>query len=378
MLPSARLHIAGERKRSRWDQVRLVMPIGVIVVVAIVCVIGAVLTSARRADQVAFENEQRLIALSLAEHGQHALHLVESVAATPSATARIRNAYDPQWADQRIGQWLAKSHFDVVTIVGADDRIEYRYPDAGAAPDAGDFAAGLAPSIDLLRGRLAAMPAHSVALLDGQDPANPGRSAVVVQQFLGKPAYVAAVAVGADTDLAAGNAAAPIVLAVKYIGPRLLAKVGAPSRTRQSARDRQPGPGRQRSLAGPARRAGQPPSPGLPGRRRSPAAPSWRAWRRSSRWRWPASRCSSFSAFALCGAPRRKSPPANGNCAIWRCTIRSAACPIEFFSASASNRPSTMCAAAGSRPRCSTSISIISRTSTIRSATTSATSSSST
>ncbi len=61
MLPSARLHIAGERKRSRWDQVRLVMPIGVIVVVAIVCVIGAVLTSARRADQVAFENEQRLI-----------------------------------------------------------------------------------------------------------------------------------------------------------------------------------------------------------------------------------------------------------------------------------------------------------------------------
>ena len=226
MLPSARLHIAGERKRSRWDQVRLVMPIGVIVVVAIVCVIGAVLTSARRADQVAFENEQRLIALSLAEHGQHALHLVESVAATPSATARIRNAYDPQWAEQRIGQWLAKSHFDVVTIVGADDRIEYRYPAAGAAPDASDFAAGLAPSIDLLRGRLAAMPAHAVALLDGQDPANPGRSAVVVQQFLGKPAYIAAVAVGADSDLAAGNAAAPIVLAVKYIGPRLLAKVG--------------------------------------------------------------------------------------------------------------------------------------------------------
>ena len=53
-----------ERKSSRWDRVRLnlVVPIGVVVAVAIVCVIFAVLSSAQRADEVsqrlAVEREQ--------------------------------------------------------------------------------------------------------------------------------------------------------------------------------------------------------------------------------------------------------------------------------------------------------------------------------
>ncbi len=224
MLPSARLPIAGERTGSRWDQARLVMPIGVIVVVAILCVIVAVLTSARRADEVAFNTEQQLIAQSIDEHGLHAMHLVEGVAATPSATARIRISYDPQWAEERIGQWLAKFHFDGATIIDAADRVEYRYPaiDHGAH----DLPAEFAPIVALLRGRLSTMPPHAVALVAGQDPAKPGRSTVLVQNFLGQPAYVTAVAVGSDADLAHGNAGAPIVLAVKYIGRRLLDKIG--------------------------------------------------------------------------------------------------------------------------------------------------------
>ncbi len=224
MLPSARFPIAGERKGSRWDQARLVTPIGVIVVVAILCVIVAVLTSARRADEVAFETEQQLIAQSIDEHGLHAMHLVEGVAATPSATARIRTSYDPQWAEQRIGQWLAKFHFDVATIVDGEDRVEYRYP--ALDPGARDLSAELAPVIAVLRGRLSAMPAHAVAPVEGQDPANPGRSTVLLQNFLGQPAFVVAVAVGSDADLAHGNISAPIVLAVKYISARMLAKVG--------------------------------------------------------------------------------------------------------------------------------------------------------
>ncbi|MGB6651465.1 MAG: hypothetical protein WBE64_04770, partial [Xanthobacteraceae bacterium] len=59
--------IAGERKGSRWDQARLVAPIGVIVVVAILCVIVAVLTSARRADEVAFNTQQQLISQAVEE-----------------------------------------------------------------------------------------------------------------------------------------------------------------------------------------------------------------------------------------------------------------------------------------------------------------------
>ncbi len=226
MLPSARLPIAGERKGSRWDQARLVTPIGIIVVVAILCVIVAVLTSARRADEVAFNTEQQLLAQAIEEHGLHTMHLVQGVAATPSATNRLRDSYDPQWAEQRVGQWLAKFHFDVAAIVDADDRVEYTYPDA-ASLGAGDLSTELAPIIGLLRGRLSAMPSHAVAFVQDQDPAKPERSTVLMQNVLGQPAYVAAVAVGSDADLAGGNDRAPIVVAVKYIGARLLAKIGS-------------------------------------------------------------------------------------------------------------------------------------------------------
>ena len=103
MLPSAQSQIAGEKKGSRWDQARvnLVMPIGVIVAVAIVCVVVAVLTSAQRADEVSFNTEQQLIRQAIADHGERALHLVESVAATPRATLKIRDSYDPQWVDRQ-------------------------------------------------------------------------------------------------------------------------------------------------------------------------------------------------------------------------------------------------------------------------------------
>ncbi|MGA9429527.1 MAG: diguanylate cyclase, partial [Xanthobacteraceae bacterium] len=227
MLPSARLPIAGERKGSRWDQARLVAPIGVIVVVAILCVIVAVLTSARRADEVAFNTQQQLISQAVEEHGAHALRLVEGVAATPSATAKIRNAFDPLWADQRIGQPLAKFNFDVVAIVTADDRIEYAYSRSGVEPGAADRSSDFATPLGLLRGRLPSTTlAQAVALPGAQDPANPGRGTVLIQGFLGQPAYVAAVAVGSDTDLAQVNDRAPIVVAVKYLSVRLLKKIG--------------------------------------------------------------------------------------------------------------------------------------------------------
>ncbi len=49
------------------------MPIGVIVAVAIVCVVVAVLTSAQRADEVAVNTEQQLIRQAIADHGARAL-----------------------------------------------------------------------------------------------------------------------------------------------------------------------------------------------------------------------------------------------------------------------------------------------------------------
>ncbi len=229
MLPSAQSQIAGERQGSRWDRMRasLIVPIGAIVAVAIACVVVAVVIAARRADAVSVDRERQLIRQAIVDHGARALRQVESAAATPGATANIRDQFDRQWVDQHIGKWL-ENYFDndVVVVLGDDDEIEYRDFRAPAAQTPADLGPELAPALALLRGRLTAMPAHTIAVIAAQQASHPGRSTALVQSFLGRPAIVSAVAVGSDADLAAGNAGAPIVFAAKYIGERLLKKIG--------------------------------------------------------------------------------------------------------------------------------------------------------
>ena len=98
MLASARSRIAEQRSQSRWDRGRLsvVMPIGVIVAVAIVCVVVAVLTSAQRADEVSLDHEQQLFKQAITTQGERVLREIESVAEFGTRhgenPARVRSA----------------------------------------------------------------------------------------------------------------------------------------------------------------------------------------------------------------------------------------------------------------------------------------------
>jgi sensor domain CHASE-containing protein len=296
VVPSARSQIAGESKRSRWDRSRasLVLPIGVIVAVAIVCVIVAVLTSAQRADEVSFNNEQQLVRQAMLDHGLRALHLLQGAAATSVAATKIRDNSDMAWMDKRFGPWLEQYfHSDVEVIVDAGDRILYSHALDPADNDPSRLAAALAPNIDLMRGRLRALPEHTIPVQDVKDPARPGRSSALMQRFLDHPAFVSAVAVGSDDDLAAGNAGAPIALAVKYVTTRLLNNIGphlemAGLRTLDDPA--QAGGDRVMAVTDPQGGTIAAPLPALPGSRQGPALRSCRAWCRSSPWRWPASR----------------------------------------------------------------------------------------
>jgi diguanylate cyclase (GGDEF)-like protein len=224
----AHSHIAGGRKRSRWEKARLslVLPIGAIVAVAIVCVVVAVLTSARRADEVSAGREQSLLETAIAGKGMRLLRELDSAAATERATSYIRNTYDSQWVSRR-AQWLIDYYNeDIVAIVDGNDRIKYTLFRAPADAAAVDLGAQIASTLDLLRGRLNAMPEHAVAVIAKQDPARPGRHAALIQRFMDRPAIVGAVAVGTETDLAAGNAHAPIVVAVRYIDGAMLKEIG--------------------------------------------------------------------------------------------------------------------------------------------------------
>src|SRR3954447_13134127 len=110
LILSARARAQEQREQyTSWDRARLsvVVPIGVIVAVAIVCIVVAVLSSARRADEVAIQHEQQLLARALDNFGDRVLREVGSVASSPAAIRNIRDNFNAAWADERVGRWLA-------------------------------------------------------------------------------------------------------------------------------------------------------------------------------------------------------------------------------------------------------------------------------
>jgi diguanylate cyclase (GGDEF)-like protein len=230
VVTSARPKIAEERKRSHWNPVRptFVMPIGAIVAVAIVCVVVAVLTSAQRADEVSFNREQQLIQQAIADRGARVARELESVAATEHATEAIRVDYDPLWVEHRFGGWLqAYFHHDLVVVLDGFDQIKYANARSVDGTDTADLHKELADSLNLLRGRLDVVPDHVIAAVAGHYPQNPGRRVALIQRFFDRPAIVAAVAVGSDSDLKLGNEHAPIAFSVKYIDETMLGEIGS-------------------------------------------------------------------------------------------------------------------------------------------------------
>jgi diguanylate cyclase (GGDEF)-like protein len=227
VLSSARERIAGETKRSPRDQARLslVVPIGVIVAVAIVCVVVAVLTSAQRADEVSLHHQQLLVQRAIADHGERALRQLDSIAGTRAAAENIRANYDASWVELHVGNWL-QTYFaqDVVAVVDGSDH--FRFIRAAPQVSSVQVRADLAASLDLLRGRLTALPRGTLDVVAGQNPTHPGSRTALVQSFLGRPAIVAAVAVGTGTDLRSGNAGAPIVFSVRFIDRNMRREIG--------------------------------------------------------------------------------------------------------------------------------------------------------
>ncbi len=220
---------AGDSKRSRFDLawLKLIIPIGTIVIVAVICLVIAILTSARRADEMALKREQQLIQQAIVDHGARVLRQLESVATTERATEAIRAHYDPQWVNDHLGRWL-ETFFDhdlVIVIDGADRVVYARTRAQGEMPNM-PLSPALVALRNFVRGRTDAVPAGALPVVATQDTGKPGRSAGWIEQVKGKPAIAMAVAIGTDSELAAGAATAPLVLSVKYIDAALLQTIG--------------------------------------------------------------------------------------------------------------------------------------------------------
>ena len=109
----ARSRASDARQYTSWDRARLsvVVPIGVIVAVAIICIVVAVLSSAQRADVVAVDHERQMFSRALSNYGERVLREAESVASSDGAIQHIRQSFDYDWVNQRVGAWL-EAYFD--------------------------------------------------------------------------------------------------------------------------------------------------------------------------------------------------------------------------------------------------------------------------
>jgi len=222
---SAQLKIAEDTGRSRWDRarLRLIVPVGVIAGVAVACLLYAVMTSARHANEASLTREQQLVQDAIVARGARVLREVESAATTASATRAISVQHDRQWMERHLGNWLeAFFDHDLVLVVDGSNQVEYARSRISGDTGSIDLPAGLSPVLDLLRGRLSVLPSRAMPIPAAKDSRGSSRSIALIEDLLDRPAIVAAVSVGSDNNLAHGNDSAPIVVSVKYIDDRVL------------------------------------------------------------------------------------------------------------------------------------------------------------
>ena len=211
---------AGGETRMRRSAVA---PIVLIILFAVVCVIVAVQWSAYRADEVALHQERQLFAQAIAQRRAEILRDVESIVASDNAVNRLWKELDWTWAHNRVGLRL-KNYFEQnhVFVIDSFDRVAYAMAGRSSvgAKWFGATTAHLTPVIDAVRGRPSELKAEDI------DVARAPARAARVQMFMGRPAIVAAMAVGSGTAQARlPEQPPPLVVTVTYLHDRFLTSV---------------------------------------------------------------------------------------------------------------------------------------------------------
>jgi diguanylate cyclase (GGDEF)-like protein len=206
-----------------------VIPIAVIVMLAIVCVVVAVLSSAGRADDVELQQERLLLTNAIADRGHRVLRELENVAASHDVVYQLHYNFDRDWVHHLVGLRLSTFFdHDHVFVTDGQDKLVYALENNASVDPALFTNAELGRVIDLLRGR-----AHANSDEHYQEPSldpitNLGhpRGVQRLQTFMERPAIVAGVV--ADLPALAGpiSGRQPLILTVKYLDGQLLSDIG--------------------------------------------------------------------------------------------------------------------------------------------------------
>jgi diguanylate cyclase (GGDEF)-like protein len=209
----------------------VVIPIGIIVAVAIICVVVAVLGSAQRADEVAIATERQLFTRALNNHGERMLREVDAVANSEAAYRKIRLNFDVDWIQVYVGQRL-QSYFvhHFVFVVDSSDRFTYATL-GNRRVDPNWFNSvrnDLNSALDHLRGRDNSTADSALAGADQTSAPTTGQRVTRVQTFLGRPAILVAIAIASPDDIWRDAAEkAPVVMSVKLIDGDALAEIAS-------------------------------------------------------------------------------------------------------------------------------------------------------
>jgi diguanylate cyclase (GGDEF)-like protein len=197
---------------------------------AIGCVVVAVMSSAGRADDVELQQERLLLTNAIADRGHRVLRELENVAASHDVVYQLHYNFDRDWVHHLVGLRL-NTFFDHdhVFVTDSADRLVYALEGNTSVSPALFDHAELGRVIDLLRGRT--VPNRDEHYQDPSlDPiTNLGHPRAVqrLQTFRDRPAIVAGVV--AELPALAGpisGAQPPLIMTVKYLDGQLLSDIG--------------------------------------------------------------------------------------------------------------------------------------------------------
>ena len=206
-----------------------VVPIGVIAALAIVAAVIAVVSAAHRADEATLETERQLFARALASRRERLLRELESVARSEDAKSRILVNFDPAWAHAAVSSRLQSAYdHDFVFIADPADRIIYSSPNRRSIDPAWPLSihAELQGVLDVVRSRGGWETGSDAD--HGRRSGSPPQRTAQMQTFLGAAAIVGAVPViERGWVFSDADAGVPIVVSVKLIDAVMLADIAS-------------------------------------------------------------------------------------------------------------------------------------------------------
>jgi diguanylate cyclase (GGDEF)-like protein len=217
----------GGTRLPLWRRVRhsAAAPIWSIVAVAVVAIVVAVSTSAHRADVTALANERDLVTHALAARKTALQDNAERLARAKNDLHRLWLSVDQSWLHDQVGLLGGSSEFDLAAVVDAPSAFVYPLARQEVAPF-GPLRAAVLKELAGLTANLAPQPAAGKAGLRGSLPQPEATHASAgIQDFMGRPAIVAAAALDPSTWTGEPRNSPALVL-VSFISDDMLRTTG--------------------------------------------------------------------------------------------------------------------------------------------------------